>query len=226
MKISEYDVAVSVAGSDVVLGNVAGVTKQIPVNLLTGSGANARTFTYSSVGDTNGVVFFKGTANGATPFTFTNPDGIATVCTRSGNVTNLASALTSRTGSDGYAPDAVGSFAALDFGFGYKIIPNHYTLQNRTNVSPVAYPENWKLQGCNDATSNSVSDLNAATWTDIDTQTSNTAMNGSAEWFNGAVTGTTGYRWLRILTNGFDSTGSSHFLTIAQFEFYGTLLIG
>lgn len=96
----------------------------------------------------------------------------------------------------------------VDFG-DRRIEVDHYGIQGR--ASGGQHPRNWKLQGSNDD----------STWTDIDTQSSNSSI-GDGTWFDGSVSDTTSWRYLRIIMTGTNSSGEDY-LVMGEVEFWGTL---
>lgn len=181
-------------------------------------GGASRTLTYSSAGDTNGVVYFLGTTY--LTGTFSNPNGVTVTVVRSSNAGGTAADLTDRAQNVTATSNVANSWAAIDLGSGSSLVPSYYTLQARAS-SNGTLPRNWKLQGSNDVATNDVTGINAATWADLDTRTSDATINADNAWGSFAVSGvTTGYRWLRILQTGLTATGDNY-LTIAEFEFYG-----
>jgi hypothetical protein len=99
-----------------------------------------------------------------------------------------------------------------------------YSLQNRGSNRAI---RTWKLQGSNDAVSNSVADLAAATWTTLDSRSGDTTMADAANaWGTYTPATLTGqYRWFRILQDGTNAQGDN-FLCVAEIELYGTWVSG
>ncbi len=184
------------------------------------SGPGTAAFTYASDGDTNGVVYFIGTGQGTT--SFSNPHtATSVVVVRSTNGVGSASQMVDRTSQDSQTTDAANSWMAIDLGSSRTLIPTKYSL--RHGYSSGYYIRTWKLQGSNNAASNSVADLNAATWADLDTRTGDTTINSGYGWGSFTVTGAaTGYRWLRVIQTGVNSSSNNE-LVLCEFEFYGTL---
>lgn len=180
------------------------------------SGGGGFVLNYSSDGDENGVVFYIATAGGAD--TWANPHTAGrVVVTRSSSLVGSAADLVDRATNNGFSNFESNPWVAIDLGLGRQLIPNRYSLRNRDESA--YYLPSWKLQGSNDAADNTVSGLNAATWDELDTRTT-TALSGVNAWYSPELAGVTvGYRWFRIY-----SLESPFYLTLAEFEFYGTLI--
>ncbi len=178
-------------------------------------------FTYVSNGDANGVIYAIGTNFGAEGFSNPHTTG-RIVAVRSSNGLGTAADLTDRATNDTFSNDVANSWIAVDLGVTRTLVLTKYTLRNRTTADRAI--RNWKMQGTNTSASNSVADIEAATWTDIDTRINDTSMAATADQFaTYTVTGTpAAYRYLRFLQNGTNS-GADNYLTMAEIEFYGTL---
>lgn len=181
--------------------------------------AGAEIFSYVSDGDTNGLLHFLGTNFGLIPWTNPHTAGYITV-TRSSNGTGTAAHIVNRATEETFTNNVPDSYIAVDIGVGRTLVLNKYTLQNRNNNDQLL--RNWKFQGSNDAASNSTTDLEAATWVDLDVHVNDTtigAVNNQFASFD--IVGTPdAYRWFRLLQNGVTSDGG-HYLTIAEIELYG-----
>jgi hypothetical protein len=113
------------------------------------------------------------------------------------------------------------SWIAVDLGSGHSAVLNKYSLQHKSASN--GYIRTWKLQGSNNPASNSVADLAAATWTDLDTQTSNGTIGAGAGWVSPALGSTpAAYRWFRVIQTGANTSGSN-VLNVGEVELYGTL---
>jgi hypothetical protein len=96
-------------------------------------------------------------------------------------------------------------------------------MRNR-NSDATNLPRSWKLQGTNVVSANTEAGFNGASWTDLDTQSSNATIVAASGWFSGPVTGvTTAYRYLRIIQTGLNSS-SQNFFCISEIEFYGQFI--
>lgn len=181
-------------------------------------------FTFVSDGDANGIINFLGRGLGTTSFSNPNPTYIDAVLSSTNS--GLASSLTDRsTANDVTTTDTNPAWEVIDLGSGRDAVLTKYSLQNRNHPTDNARAiRNWKLQGSNDPMSNSVGDLAAATWTDIDSRVGDTTMATTQySWGTYTISGTpAAYRWFRILQNGNNALGDL-FLCVGEIEFYGTL---
>lgn len=181
-------------------------------------------FTFSSSGDEFGTIYFLGT-NLNQNTNWTNPHTATYVTAVLSSVgVGGASELVDRTINDLYTGNAANSWMSIDLGVARTLIPNYYSIRARSSTSGGGiHPRTWKFQGSNNAVSNSVVDLNAATWVDLNIQTSNTTLTTINQWLSLPVSGVVvGYRWFRIFQTGVNS-GGSNFLAMAELELYGTL---
>jgi len=187
-------------------------------------GSNTRVLTYSSDGDTNGASYFAG-KNYTSGGTWTNPHtaGYLTVVNTPLAASGSALSFVNRTLDHSvFTGNTVNSYAGIDLGAGRSLVPTYYSMRARDDDN-TNLPRNWKLQGTNSVTADNDGAWIAATWTDLDTRTSNTTISVASAWGSFAVTGvSTGYRYLRIVQTGTNSSGNSYFC-IQEIEFYGTL---
>ena len=95
-------------------------------------------------------------------------------------------------------------------GIGKSLVCKYYILRGRSTNS--GHPRSWKLQGSSDASN----------WKDLDTQTNNSTIVNNT-WFGAAVTGTTAFRYFRILQTG-ASSKNENYLSFGEWEFYGELI--
>jgi len=180
-------------------------------------------YTLSFAGDDDGVIFAIATDFGSSSFSNPHTAG-KVVVTRSSNGTGTEADLVDRISAQNtHTSNASNSWAAIDLGENRSLVVTDYTLQCRGQFSSLAL-RNWKLQGSNDVVSNSISDLNLATWTDIDTRSGDTTMAATAgSWGEYSVSGTpAAYRWFRIYQTGTNADGTNY-LGLAEIELYGTL---
>lgn len=178
------------------------------------------TLTYSSNGDTNGVCYYRGTYNQQD--TWTNPH-TATVVTviPSSAVAGSAGTIVNRSNDTFNTSNVASSYIAIDLGEDITLIPNRCTLQNHATASSAI--RNFKIQGSNNVSANTVAGVNTATWTDLDTRVNDTSMaNTASSWGNYTITPPTiSYRWLRILQTGVNAS-NTNILAVSEIEFYGT----
>lgn len=177
--------------------------------------------TYSSDGDTNGAIYWIGTNFGAGAFSNPHTSGAVTVVFSS-IITGSPAWVVDRAPNSNITPgNSNGEWIAIDLGAGRSVLPKRYSLRQRSQDA-VYLMRNWKLQGSNDAAGNSVAQLNAATWVDLDVQSNNTTIAGASQWVSPEVVGaSTSYRWLRVVVTGLNSHGQYYFC-LAEFEVYGT----
>lgn len=185
-----------------------------PITPSNGGTTTTKQLTYVSNGDANGVCYWLGTNYGQQPWTNPHEAGRLTVSMSSfySSGYNHPHTLVSRSVEDKSATSNIpNSWMALDLGSNNKLICNYYSLQGDGSGSE--HPRNWKLQGSNDQN----------TWSDLDTQTNNSAISGSS-WFSGSVSTTDeAYRYFRILQTGTNDIGN-YVLSFTEWEFYGTLI--
>lgn len=179
------------------------------------------TLTYSSDGDANGAMYFAGTNYGLTAWTNPHTAGYVTIVN-----TTLAGGATAdfvdRTANLGtFLANTANDFVGVDLGSGRTLTPTKYSIRNRADDA-TNLPRNWKLQGTNAVSADTSSGFASATWTDLDTQTSNATITAASGWASCTVTGAGAYRYLRVIQTGLNSSGANYF-TIAEVEFYGTL---
>jgi hypothetical protein len=184
------------------------------------------TLTYSSDGDTNGLFYLLGTNMGMQPWA--NPaqnnntdtgysNNNAVLLSASAISTGNLNTITDRTTSSMQTTNAAGSWIRADLGSFMALSCNRYSIRHST--SSTNYLRNWKLQGTNDTT--------FATWTDLDVRSADTTINAASAWgtFTPNQGVSTAFRWYRILSTGTDSGGSSQAITLGEWGLYGTLTI-
>lgn len=177
------------------------------------------TLTYASPGDANGVAYLLGTAFGTIPWT--NPhNSLQCVVVRSSSENGSESDLVNRATENTHTANVAGSWVTIDLGVGRSLIVADYVLQNRSFADRAM--RNWKLRESNDVASNTITDIDLATWVDIDVRVSDATMAVAANAFAHYSVSPTpgGGRWLQILSTGLNS-GGDNYLTLAEFEFYG-----
>lgn len=181
-----------------------------------------QTFTYVSDGDTNDIFYFIGRNFGTASWANPHPARITNV--RSTDLVGTPADLTDRAAQDTYTDNLNNSWIVSDLGSGVAVVLSKYLIRIRNVADPRAI-RNWKIQGSNDPVSNSVIDLEAATWVDIDSRVADTTMpNTSGVWQVYTVPSMpAAYRWIRFLENGANSSGSDFFLTICEWQLYGVL---
>lgn len=182
------------------------------------------TLNYVSDGDANGVLSLLGTEFNT--LAFSNPGTSPrneVVEVRSADGSGVGSDLSDRTlDAETYGGAVINSWGAIDLGVDRTLVVSKYTLKNRVTDGLRAM-RNCRLQGSNDAASNSIVDLAAATWDDIDIRVADTTMTavaGSYATYTPNQGNTTAYRWLRVIQDGVNSFGDYLFF-INEWEFYG-----
>ncbi len=178
--------------------------------------------TYASNGDTNGILYWLGTSKGTLGWSNPNVSGNCVIVNTALSF-GSSSDLSNRASNDWNTQNIANSMVGVDFGPFAALICNKYTIRNRVSASSESL-RNWKLQGTNSVASNTVTDWNLATWTDIDTRTADATLNANDVWGAWTVSGTpAAYRYLRILQNGVNSSGTNY-LCMGEFEFYGSVV--
>ena len=173
---------------------------------------------YATNGDTNGVCYWIGTNYGQSAWSNPHLSGRVT-CQMSSIDQGAPENLVDRAGGKvNQTKNIPNSWDFIDLGKGNQLIPKHYTLQNRgMHLEHVI--RNWKLQGSNNVASNTIADIESATWVDLDVRINDTTMADAPDaWGNYQVSNIiTGYRWLRILQNGLTSHGTNYLL-VSEFD--------
>jgi hypothetical protein len=182
------------------------------------------TLTYSSDGDANGLFYLLGANMGMQAWT--NPAYNSNTDTSySNNAAIILSAssvgggnlnvLCDRATSLFYTSNVAGSWVKADIGKFRSLSVSKYSIRNYNTTGD--WLRSWKLQGSNDN----------STWTDIDVRTSDTTFNAANVWYsitpNQGVN--TSFQFFRILNTGLTSS-SSNYLSLGEWELYGSLTIG
>jgi hypothetical protein len=181
---------------------------------------NGLVFTYVSDGDTNGLVYYLGTAELTTAFANPQVNGYMNAfaaSTFSGYpITNTTDRQISEYDSDGTLP----AWCVYDF-IDKSIAVTKYTLRNRSlNTSLLL--TNWVLEGSNSLSALTVAGANAATWTTIDTRNNDTTFTFVNQYYTITpnASSTASYRYLRLRMVG----TSNPYLIFGEIEFYGLVL--
>jgi hypothetical protein len=181
----------------------------------------AGVFQFNGFGDAEGVCYWIGTNYGTEVWQNPHTAGRVTVVMSSIGAGTHANMVNRQGGQNNHTQNIANSWIAIDLGSGNTLTPSYYSLQQRGVDGNYAI-RNWKFQGTNNAASNSISDLNAATWTDLDVRVNDISMGVNVDaWAGYTANATQGYRWLRILQTGLNSSNDNH-LILGEFEFYGT----
>jgi len=169
---------------------------------------------YASIGDTNGVVYYIGTAGGTKTFANPYPAGIA--ITESGHDTTWSSTGTvdRNTATAWISPNpmpAGGSWVVWDLR-SFLLRPTNYTIRGRGSYN-YHHPRHWRFEASNDG----------ITWTTLRTHTNDTTLTGSASAGMWTLTTDTHYRLFRFLQTGNGTT--SGYNQFSEIDFYGNLFV-
>lgn len=188
--------------------------------LLAAFSRTSRTFTYVSDGDANGVLYFLGTNFGSIAWTNPHTAGRCVVV-RSSDEGGGAVDIVDRATNNTFSADAANSYISIDLGALHLLVLNKLTLRNRSFADRAI--RNFRIQGSNNSAGNSIAQLNAATWANIAVYSGDTTMAANADQFASydGWSVPAGYRWIRILQDGLNSSGDNY-LTLAEIEYYGT----
>ncbi len=213
------------AGGIATLGNdgVLAATQRPPqTGQSSGSSSGSAELTFSSTGDANGLFYYLGTEGIQKNWFNPSTSKVVTISKSSGS--SSTDFLVDRQLSAWATSNTANQWVAIDLGSRYKLLIKHYIVQHDGEGGYQL--RNWKLQGSNNPASNSVTDINAATWVDLKTHANDTSIQGGSGWGSFPVPDiSTAYRWLRILSTGKNASGSNY-LVLGEIELYGTLLKG
>ena len=219
IKPNQVDTAGSAGGQ--IFANVGGVgawsdaagkMDSIPSGIVT-----TQPKSWVSDGDANGVFYFLGTALGTLPWI--NPVTRGMTAVRSTNFNGVAANLFDRVTNVTNTNDALPQgFIFVDLGAGRSLLPSRYAAQATSGL----FMRSWKLQGTNSVVGTSVGQIDAATWTDLDVQVSNTTYNAAYSWasFVPNQPNTTAYRYFRIVITGLNASGGWQ-MSFSEWELYG-----
>lgn len=174
--------------------------------------------TFTSEGDTNGVLYWLGTNEGQEAWS--NPHTLQKVL--------ISASSYAPVGYENYAPTYAqpeylcdrnqNSYLAtreyesnrwikIDF-LTHKLKPNYYSFRDRVDSNQ--HPTNWKLQVSNDDSH----------WTDLDSQENH--QPGAEKYYSKALSEKDSFRYYLILQTGSNAQGENK-LVIAELELYGNL---
>lgn len=113
---------------------------------------------------------------------------------------------------------------AIDLGAIRQAAIESYSIQGGTSAN---FPRTWRLQGSNNVTAMTATDVNAATWVDIDVQTANATLTAGNQWGHWASNGdsTTRFRFLRLVVTLDSSAGANPYMNLQELELYGPCTI-
>jgi hypothetical protein len=120
------------------------------------------------------------------------------------------------------------NYIAIDLGVDRSLVLSKYSVRNRGEPYGDRPLRTWRMQGSNDAVDNTIANLDAATWDNIDIKAGNTTMTtvpGAITTYTPSVGNTTPYRWIRLLQDGTNGSGDNY-LTVSEIEFYGVFRWG
>ena len=177
--------------------------------------------TYVSDGDANGLIYFLGTNSLTSAFSNPVTNGAILVAASSTTSATPPDVLTNRVSDGWFSTDSVNSWVAWDLNRMISI--SKYTIRNRPD--PDRSPQNWILEGTNTISAFTLSGLNAATWTPIDTRTNDATLTTAAQYYTLTANGSTAsYRYLRMRNFGNNSRGpADNYFTLNEIEFYGLI---
>ncbi len=171
-------------------------------------------------GDDQGVIYKIATLASPNSATYVNPQGVAsglfTIVNPSMDSGTIAG-FTDRATQAMAVNTGAGAWLGFDLGVGRSLEINKYSIRNRSAVPYCS--RSWTLQGSNNVGANSIAGFNAATWTTLDTHTSDTTITAASQWYTIPITPNGAYRWLRLPCT-LDDQGSNYF-AICEIEFYG-----
>jgi hypothetical protein len=182
------------------------------------TGGGPINLTWVSDGDTNGLIYYLGTLEGA--FSTPVPGGAGTTKTgpnleivvNSAGATYPVSAMVDRTTGNQWLPDGTSggsmqAFAQFDL-MSRKLTPNKVTIKSGSLFSDLMTA--FAIDGSNDGT----------TWDTL--LTSSIGHDAADQWRRWDITATTAYRYLRWRATALDIHGYNS-TNIGEIEFYGVL---
>lgn len=176
------------------------------------SASSDKQLTYVSDGDANGLFYWMGTNYGGQAWVNPTSTGKLTI-TSNGAAGDPESALVDRQGSNFYLQSSPSNYVIFTLERGKSLILNGYIISTR-NVAN-AYLRSWKWDGKSADGS----------WTTIDLQTNNNAMNAPSQSLYVPVPNQVlDYNSFRLTLTGTDSSGG-YYLCLGEVELYGILKI-
>jgi hypothetical protein len=140
---------------------------------------------------------------------------------RSSDEAGNASQLTDRAPSNSYSTNTPNSWICCDLGVYYALGLKSYSLRHQS-LYDVDYIRTWRIQGSNMVTW-SKAGVEAAEWVDLDVRSNDTTISTLSGWGHFSLPEQApSYRYIRLIQDGPNST-DRHYLTVAEWEFYGTL---
>lgn len=177
----------------------------------TPTNSSAKTLTYVSDGDANGVCYWIGTNYGAEVWTNPHTAG-RVICSISSSFdgNDPPRNLVDRQPSDRPATQNIaGSSMVLDL-LESKLKCTHYSIRGRNFDS--YHLRNWRVLVGN----------NLSSLTEIDSQSNNSIINQNT-WFSKPVVSLDFYRYIKIEQTGVNSSGDN-LMSLGEWEFYGEFI--
>jgi thiamine phosphate synthase YjbQ (UPF0047 family) len=184
--------------------------------------------TFASLTDSNDLFYYLGTNSNTQAWTNPATAGMISLLQNpfdagSDPISTLVDRANSSSGF--YTTNTANAWVAVDIGSSRTFALVGYVFQNRNNSDAQAL-RSWKIQGTNSVSAWTVSGVNAATWTDLDTRTNNTTLSNSAAaaaYFS-LSSQSSPYRYFRLLQTGLNA-GSLNYLVLGEIKIYGTLYV-
>lgn len=192
-----------------------------PISFFSSSGTDIITSncTFIAAGDANGVFTFAGTNYGIS--TWSNPASTGKIITtvKSSFISGDSSLYTDRSSNASVVVSELeNNWITFDLTTGATLKPNYYSI--RHDGVDGGYLRSWVFEGSNNVISNTVTDIDAATWTSMRTHNGDTSLNSPNKWGTWSIVNNNSYRWLRIRQTGNNSSLSLN-LRLAEVEVYG-----
>lgn len=187
--------------------------------------SSPQTFTWVLNGDVNDLFYFLGRNYGTAAWANPHTAGRAVVI-RSSSLNGVNADIVDRVQQYNTTDNNANEWIVIHLGIGgNSFVLSDYSLRNGNDgAGSTLAIRNWKMRGSNDVATDDVTGVNAATWTDLDTRTSDTDMGpNQGDWIHkvlGAVPA--GYEWIQLLNTGVNSSGLQ-FLQICEIQLYGEL---
>ena len=176
-------------------------------------------FDYTNDFDENGILYWIGT-NGKTVNEWVNPVQFNLISINSSEGRNLPyGKLDDIVNHDGpatncHTSDDKGAWFSIDLGVWF--IPKYYTLRHSRGYGRSAL-RNWLFQVSTDGVN----------WVTVRTHTNDTSLKepgSTASWPLSPPTDGDSWRHVRILQNGKNASGQTHYLSVSGFELYGSVV--
>lgn len=190
------------------------INQKLSTTSSSATSSTKKILTYVSGGDTNGVFYWIGTQGNTQPYSNPAVSGLVTATASSTlNSNAVASNLTDRGTAIAHSANDPNAYFEYDIGPNYSLIMSSYSLKGRDD-SGVHLPVDWKMEASKDSSS----------WIDVDIQVNNLTIQANAWTTFPIANQTTAYRYWRLQLTGVDS-GGNYYLTLGEWEFYGTLIV-